>query len=130
MEQYLIEDYNVIEDKRYLTEESEIETYFRDSGYDLFDCGQGYYQDEATSICKIRDKFYKVRIIAEIMSSKQDRGDRLYWVESIESVTYEEIEKPKPKGRQYTTYRVLVTKREKESLEGFMSENTMYYEKL
>ena len=25
-----------------------------------------------------------------------DRGDRLYWVEDITSVTYEEIEKPKP----------------------------------
>ena len=130
MEQYLIKDYDVIEDKRYLTEESDIETYFRDDGYDLFDCGQGYYQDEATSICKIEDKFYKVKITAEILSSKQDRGDRLYWVESIESVTYEEIEKPKPKDRQYITYKVLVTEHEKDSLEAFMGENIAHYEKL
>ena len=123
MEQYLIEDYGVFENKNYLTKEEDIESYFKDNSYDFFDCGQGYYQDEAEAICCIGDKFYKVKIKAEIGSSKQDRGDRLYWVEDIESVTYEEIEKPKPKARMVIMYKVWVTNEEKSQLEVFMNEN-------
>ena len=128
MEQYLVEDYGVIEDKRYLISEDQIEDYFRDEAYDLFDCGQGYYQDEASAICCIGDKFYEVIIKAEIESSKQDRGDRLYWVEYVESVTYKEIEKPQPKTRNMIIYQVWVTKEEKNILEGFLGENCISYQ--
>lgn len=128
MEQYLSEDYGVIEDKNYLTKEEDIEPYFKDDSYDFFDCGQGYYQEEVEVICCIGDKFYKVKIKAEIGSAKQDRGDRLYWVEGIESVIYEEIEKPKPKAREIVLYKVWVTKEEKNILKGFLSENCISYE--
>lgn len=123
MEQYLVEDYGVIEDKRYLTKEEDIEAYFEDSAYDYFDCGQGYYQDEKSVICCIENKFYNVTINAEIGSQKQDRGDRLYWVEYIKSVTYKETEKPQPKTRIVTIYKVWVTDEEKHQLEAFMNEN-------
>lgn len=123
MEQYLVEDYGVVEDKRYLTKEEDIESYFEDNAYDYFDCGQGYYQDEASIICCIENKFYNVTINAEIGSQKQDRGDRLYWVEYIKSVIYEEIKKPNPKSRMVITYKVCVTDEEKHRLENFMNEN-------
>lgn len=127
MEQYLIDDYSVFEDKYHLTHENQIEEFYKDGAYDLFDCGQGYYQDEAEEICKIQDKFYRVIIKAEIGSSKQDRGDRLYYVDSIRSVAYEEIEKPTQKPRNYFIYKVSVTDHEKEQLEKFMASNTNSY---
>lgn len=94
LENYLIKQYEVYEDKNYLTDPSEIEEYFKDNGYDYFDCGQGYSQDEADIIVYIANKFYLVSMEAVIGSQRQDRGDRLYFVEDIENVTYEEISKP------------------------------------
>lgn len=127
MEQYLIRDYDVIEDNQYLTSEESITDYFRECAYDYLDCGQGYYQDEVTKICKINDKFYEVLTTAEIGSSKQDRGDRLYWVESIESVTYKEIEKPDPKHRDAFNYKIFLTEYENNILNDFLDSNSIDY---
>jgi len=57
IEKWLIDQYDVVQDKRYLTSEFEIEEYFKDSGYDYLDCGQGYYEDETTVLVKIGSKF-------------------------------------------------------------------------
>lgn len=97
LEGYLIKQYNVHEDKNYLQDASDIEQYFKDDGYDYFDCGQGYSQSEADVIVHIANKFYLVTMKAEIGSQKQDRGDRLYFVENIVKVEYEEIDKPERK---------------------------------
>ena len=86
MEQYLIDDYGVEEDVKYLTDPSQIEEYYKDCGRDYLDCGQGYFQEEAVLLVKIKDKFYEVCIEAEIDGNKQDRGDRLYYVERITKV--------------------------------------------
>jgi hypothetical protein len=128
MEQYLIDQYGVIEDEKYLTSVDEIEDFVRDLD-DLFDCGQGYYQEEAEVILKIGDKFYAVKVKAEIVSSKQDRGDRLYWVERIESVTYREIEKPQPKEVLSEYYRLEITADQKKNLEMFLKEYNMEFSK-
>ena len=128
MEQYLINDYDVFEDIKWLTDESQIENYFTDNYDDLFDCGQGYYQDEANLICKIKDKFYGVTVKADIRSQRQDRGDDIYFVDYINSVEYEEIDKPLPKDREIVTYTISLTKSEKVSLENFMNENSLKYE--
>jgi len=74
-------------------------------------------------VIKISDKFYEVKIIADIQSSKQDRGDRLYWVESIGSVTYKEIDKPLPKEKEIYTYSFELNKDEKNYLEDWLIEN-------
>lgn len=128
MEQYLINDYDVFEDVKWLTDESQIESYFTDNYDDLFDCGQGYYQDEANLICKVKDKFYEVTVKADIGSQRQDRGDDIYFVDYINSVEYEEIDKPSPKDREIVTYKISLTKSEKVSLENFMNENLLKYE--
>lgn len=122
MESYLKEEYDVYESK-YLKDESEIEDYFMDSGVDFFDCGQGYYQDEVDLIVKIEDKFFRVDIYAEIMSAKQDVGDRLYWVDGINEVEYKEIPKPLPKDRVDVTYNLTMTHSQKNRLEEFMKDN-------
>ncbi|GMX64593.1 hypothetical protein Elgi_38620 [Paenibacillus elgii] len=122
MEAYLKEQYNVYEDERYLTSVDDLEDFIRDCD-NLFDCGQGYYTDEETIICKIEDKFYRVTAIAEIESSKQEYGDRLYRVGRIKSVTYEEIEKPKPKDKSFYTYELELTDDQRRSPEWFMKEN-------
>jgi hypothetical protein len=96
MEDYLKIDYNVIEFDG-LTSADDIVPYFEDMGHELLDCGQGYFQDEAIELVKIGDKFFEVTIIAEVYGDKQDRGDRLYYVDHIKSVTYKEIPKPEPK---------------------------------
>lgn len=89
----------IIEDTKYLTEAEDIEPYFKDVGYDMFDCGQGYFEDFKDVTVKIGSELYSVEIKAEILSSKQDKGDRLYFVESIESIRYKLLEKtPEIKG--------------------------------
>lgn len=99
-EQYLIDEYSIVESK-YLKHELEIEDYFKDWGFEYFECGQGYYESCVDIMVKIGNKFYNVTIDAEIGSAKQDRGDRLYWVERIENVTWEQIDKPLPKPKRY-----------------------------
>src|SRR5690625_2729113 len=129
MEKYLIEQYGVIEDKNWLKDVSDIEDYFHDAAIDEMDCGQGYYQDEAEFICKIGDKFYAVDVFAEIGSAKQDVGDRLYWIESIEKVVYREIDKPEPIARDSVKYFVEVTAQQMNELEEFMEDNHITFEK-
>lgn len=123
MEKYLKEQYDVFEDENYLTQESEIVDYFKDCGSDFLDCGQGYYEKEASIICKISDKYYLVEISAEIMGAKQDVGDKLYWVDYISNVTYTEIDKPMPKELFAVAYNLNITKDQKSNLEHFMKEN-------
>jgi hypothetical protein len=96
MEQYLIDDYGVIESEQYLQRVEDIEPYFENCSEGMFDCGRGYYQDEIYRFVKIGDKFYNVRITAVIYNHKQDRGAELYYVNSIADVTYNEIDKPLP----------------------------------
>lgn len=127
MEQYLKDEYDVYEDEKYLTKESQIEDYFKDEGREWLDCGQGYYQDEAEILCKVGDNFYKVKIEAEIESEWEDRGDRLYYVDRISSVTYEEIAKPLPKPRTKITYNLNLTKDEQEQLEKYMGKSHIKY---
>ena len=103
MEQYLKDQYNVREIS-YLESEEYIVSYFMEDPHDYFDCGQGYYEEEVEVIVKIKDKFYSVKITAEIGSSKQDRGDRLYFVEGAESVEYKQIEKPVDKNADKIKY--------------------------
>ena len=124
MEQYLIDEYGVWEDENYLKSVDDIEEFFKDFDYDeLLPCGQGYATDEASAICKIGDKFYQVEISASICSSKQDYGDRLYWIESIDSVEYYEIEKPLEKKKMKLEYIVVINDDQRHALEGFMKEN-------
>ncbi|MEK4006455.1 hypothetical protein [Paenibacillus sp. FSL H3-0333] len=127
MEQYLIDEYDVFEDENYLKIEEEIKDYFMDGGREFFDCGQGYCQEQAEVTCKVGDKFYNVIINAEVGSAKQDIGDRLYWIEDISNVLYEEIEKPQPRERVDITYNLNITKSQKYSLERFMKENKMVF---
>ncbi len=126
MEAYLKEQYNVYEDEKYLTNVDELEDFIRDCD-DLFDCGQGYYNDEETIICKIGDKFYEVTAEVEIESSKQEYGDRLYRAGRLKSVTHKEIEKPQPKNKNIYTYELELTDDQQRSLEYFMKENHIQY---
>ena len=121
-EKYLIKEYSVVYDKKYLKIEDDIKDYFKDNAYDYFDCGQGYYQDEAEIICMTQDgKFYKVKIVAEIISAKQDRGDRLYWVERIDSVNYNKIDKPKEKTKDLYLFSWVLTEGQKTQVEKFVN---------
>jgi hypothetical protein len=89
---------------------------------EFFECGQGYYQDEAEKIVLIDNKSYCVKIKAEICSAKQNIGDRLCWVENLESVTYSEIPKPEEKMKITCTYNFSVDllEEEQEALEGML----------
>jgi len=121
-EEYLIKEYGVVENAKYLKCVEQIEDYFKDEYSDLFDCGQGFYQEKASVICKIGGKFYDVLIVAEIGSAKQDRGDRLYWVESIEKVTWKEINKPLPKEKLTFSYEFTLSQDEKFALDSYLKE--------
>ena len=99
-DEYLKEDYSIITCADHLKTCGDIEDYFGESGregYELFECGQGFYTAEADAFVGTADgKFYEVKLTADIESSKQDRGDRLYWVECIASVAFKEVPKPGP----------------------------------
>jgi len=120
IDQYLIDEYNCVYDPKWLKDECQIEEYFKDNGYDYFDCGQGYSQNESNAIVKICDKYYSVDLYAEIESAKQDRGDRLYWVEDIERVEYKEIEKPIKKERKILRLELDLNVDEEREVEEFM----------
>jgi hypothetical protein len=121
IEEYLKTQYNVLVDKIFLKHVDQIEKYFSDST-EYFGCGQGYYEDEVDRIVFIDNKFYKVTLFAEIGSSKQDRGDRLYWAERIEKVEYEEIEKPKEEIPKQYNFILILTLKQKEALDNFIKE--------
>jgi hypothetical protein len=97
MEQYLIDEYGVIEDIDYLKDPADIKEYFLDCGRDYFDCGQGYFETEAVLLVKVKNKFYEVTMDAAIVGERQDRGDKLYYVDKITNISYIEIPKPLPK---------------------------------
>jgi len=80
-----------IHESKWLTNENEIEEYFEELGADFLDCGQGYYQDEGETFVKINEEYFLVKIEASVLGDKQDRGDRLYYVDTIDRVTYEKI---------------------------------------
>lgn len=121
-EQYLVDDYDCYE-SIYLETKEDIKPHFQDCGRDFLDCGQGYYEEEATIFCKIGTKYYNVIISAEIESSKQDRGDRLYWVEKIESVIFSETEKPAPKEKGVFIYSVQCTDSQSGVLFNYIKDN-------
>lgn len=124
MEQYLKDEYGVVESE-FVETVDDIKDYISDYSSDLFDCGQGYYQDEATVLMLIDGNYYEVTATAEIESSRQDRGDRLYWVESIESVSWEEIAKPLPKARTEKTYTLSFAGNQEKHFLNFLSENNI-----
>lgn len=80
-----------IYESQYLTSEDQIKDYFKDNGYDHFECGEGEYEDEVEVTVKIGDEYFEVFMSAEIGSQRQDRGDRLYWVEDVTTVTYKKV---------------------------------------
>lgn len=113
--------------KKWLTSQEDIEGYFKNNGNKWLDCGQGYYEDATHILCKIQDKFYNVYIKAEIMSARQDRGDRLYWVDYIEEVRYEEVDKPLPKKRRGYKLLLNLTKSESKQLCSYLESKKINY---
>lgn len=127
MEQYLIDEYNVEEDRQFLTNPDQIEEYYKDCGRDYFDCGQGYYQTEAVLLVKIKDKFYEVTIDAAINGAKQEYGDRLYYVDCITNVSYQEIPKPLPKEKINIQLDFTATTEQIRFITHFMEEHKISY---
>jgi len=119
MEKYLKVDYDMYENK-YLTKEEEIQEYFERNGSEFIECGQGEYEDEAEVLCKVGEKYYKVNIYAEVLGHSMDIGEKLYQVESIKSVIYEEIPKPLPKEITMYKYELNLTEYQKQQLENTM----------
>jgi hypothetical protein len=122
LESYLEEQYGVIMDRLYLKDVSQLEDYFADYIGDAFDCGQGYAQSDGDFIVFINHKYYAVHVEAEIGSAKQDRGDRLYWVEGLENLTYKEIPKPVEKQKEVYHYKfsVEILPEEKKVIDDFL----------
>lgn len=126
VEQYLIDEYNVISDPKWLKSEEQIQEFFNEY-VGLFDCGQGYYEDEKTVIAKIGLRFFEVHIKAEIGSAKQDVGDRLYWIEDIERITWKEIPKPKIKAKVEKRYSFEFFDNQEQLLNSFLNDNKFKY---
>jgi hypothetical protein len=101
----LIQDYDIEVD--ICDDPSEFADYFRDCGSDYFECGQGFYQDEATVIVQLGDTYFNVYLEAEIGSQKMERGERFYSVENIIKVEWEVI--PTPELRAKCQYSIVAT---------------------
>ena len=73
--------------------EDRIVDYYKDMGKEYFDCGEGYYQDDATIYIELDSgKIYEVNMDAECEGNKTDYGDRIYFVDKITSVTFKEVD--------------------------------------
>lgn len=67
---------------------------FQEIGKEYFECGQGYYETDVDVVIEIANgERFEVNMTATIEGNKQDCGDRLYFVESIDKVTYKEVTK-------------------------------------
>lgn len=121
IKEQIIKDYKVYFDEQYLTSEKDIIPTFEDIGREYLDCGQGYGQDEATVYCLIGQQFYKVEIKASLGSAKQDVGDRLYWVEDIDSITFERVEL-KPIDKKKYSFELILTEQQHDRLQEFLKE--------
>lgn len=92
----LEEQYNIFSSSEYLVTEDDIIPYIKDIAFDYFDCGQGYFEDKKDFIVYLQsvNQYYKVTVYVDIMSAKQDRGDRLYWVDGIKDISLMKINEP------------------------------------
>lgn len=77
-------------ESEHLNKEEEIVDFFTEFGDEFFVCGQGYYEEYTSVICKVGNKYYRVYLEAEI-SSHEFIGS-IYNVEHVTSVTFEELE--------------------------------------
>jgi hypothetical protein len=73
--------------------ENEIEDAFKeDYAYELIPQNTtDYYTSEIATIKTDDGKYYKVEVHVSMVGSWQDVGDKLYTIESVDKVTYEEI---------------------------------------
>lgn len=114
----------IYEDEKYLSSEEDIISYFEDVGLDVMDCGQGYFTNEYQVYCKIGEQYYLVELEAEIGSAKQDRGDRLYWVENV-SVEYSKVEPPEPPETKHYSYEIELTEEQKVILDQLLDSHNI-----
>ena len=74
-------------------QEENIEAYFKDMGNEYFDCGEGYYQEDATIYVQLDSgKIYEIYMEATCEGDKTDWGDRIYFVDEITKVEFKEID--------------------------------------
>ena len=74
-------------------QEEGIEAYFKDMGKEYFDCGEGYYEEEATIYVQLDSgKIYEVHMEAICDGNKTDFGDRIYFVDEIIKVEFKEVD--------------------------------------
>lgn len=128
MEQYLVDEYGCIEFED-LKHETQIDDYFTGSRdfNDWFECGADTYNDTSEQLLKIGNKFYALTLSAETCSTKNIEGCyRFYWVEHVESVSYKEIDKPKPKDYQVHQYSFSLNKDQKAVLDAFIKANKFH----
>lgn len=121
MEQYLIDDYDLI----VIENETELRSIERYEDFtQFFDCGQGYYEDTIEQYVFCNDKYYIVTLTGQIGSQRMDVGDRVYWVDEIESIEVKEIEKPQPLKREDIRIEMNgLTDGEKSLIKDFLNKN-------
>lgn len=94
-------------------EAKDFEEYFKDCGSEYFDCGEGYYQDEAVIYVQTPSgKIYQINMTADCVGDKTDYGDIVYYVDEITSVSYIEISR-----LQFITWSIDELKCERDELE-------------
>lgn len=104
----LEKQYNIFSSFDFLAVEDDIIPYFEDIALDYFDCGQGFYEDTKDFIVCLQsvNQFYKVTVNIDVASAKQERGERLYWVDGINKITFIKIDEPKLKDTTKRTIAV------------------------
>lgn len=77
-----------------ITSEDQIEDYFKDCGGDLFEQNTTDCSEEESCVIKLdnQDKYYDVTVKVSLVGAWQDVGDKLYTIDTIDSVTYKEVE--------------------------------------
>lgn len=70
---------------------NDIVGYFKENGYDLFEQNTTNYSELESTTIKIGNQYYDVTVYVTMIGAWQDVGDKLYTIDTINRVTYDEI---------------------------------------
>lgn len=134
MEQYLKEQYNVIDLSEELESHEEIKDWCSDLDdleEELFILDDEVVSEEETVIIKIKDKFYKVVISCESELQRSDywRGYKSVLI-STKLKKYVEIPKPIEKSNIYKNLKLKVRLDKLKEVKNYLTDNNIEFEQL
>jgi hypothetical protein len=130
LEQLFI-DYDLYEDKRYLTSENDINPFFKDIGWDIWheESDNDSWIQNIDVYGKIGNDFYKIHLEFYVGRETGGMSDKDYRVlDEVHVSSWKKIEPLKPKERWAYTIEAGLTEGQKRYLENYFEKNQIKFE--